>query len=185
MPRPTHSRTMLGMSIFPKNMAALTEFAEVAQDYCVLIDSLSKGKPKDFYKKLQSLLGKLAYLILPVEQAMSEAGGDQFEHLDMTNKQRQELSRNTMAAISTEVEELVAWHEETLEEGDRAFMLFDDLAGIYGDLHYGLAIWREGTPDGPAEAAWEWRYNYDIHWAHHLFRAMTTVHEMLYDIMEH
>ncbi len=184
MPRPTHSRTMLGMPISPKNMAALTDFADAAQDYCALVDTLKNGKPKGFYKKLESLLAKLAYLILPVEQEMSEAEDDQFEHLAMTHEQWSELAGIIMVATAPEMEELVAWHEETLEEGDRASMLWDDLPDIYRDLHDGLALWREGTPDGQAEAAWEWRYNYDIHWAHHLFRAMTTVNEMLYALFD-
>jgi len=61
-------------------------------------------------------------------------------------------------------------------------MLFDDLTDIYRELRDGLALWKEATPDAQAEAAWQWRFNYEIHWGEHLFRAMLTVHEIRYQL---
>ena len=63
-------------------------------------------------------------------------------------------------------------------------MLFDDLADIYRDVHHGLALWNASTPDAQAEAAWQWRWNYEHHWGEHLFRAMLTVHEVRYQLLE-
>lgn len=175
---------MLGMSISPKNMAALTKFAEAVQDYFALLDGLKRGKPKGFYEELESMLAKLANLILLVEQGDSGFDADRYKHLAMTHEQWWELAQMIREATSPETEKLVAWHDEALEEGARASALWDDLADLYREWRSGLALWREGTPESQGEAAWVWRFFYQTHWGRHLFRAMTTVNEMLYTILD-
>jgi len=69
-----------------------------------------------------------------------------------------------------------------VQDATRAEMLWDDLADIYHDLQMGLHHWQSGTPQGRETAAWEWRLHYEFHWGDHLFRAMTTVHEVRYQL---
>ena len=61
-------------------------------------------------------------------------------------------------------------------------MFWDDLADIYRDLHNGLVLWNRGRPNAQAQAAWQWRFDYEMHWGEHLFRAMLTVHEIRYTL---
>jgi hypothetical protein len=61
-----------------------------------------------------------------------------------------------------------------------AASLGDDVAEAYVDILYGITLWRLGTPDARADAAFQWRWGYEHHWGDHLFLAITTVHEARY-----
>ena len=47
--------------------------------------------------------------------------------------------------------------------------VIDDLGDIYRDLQRGLEHWRNGRV---AEALWEWRFNFQIHWGEHATSAL-------------
>lgn len=51
--------------------------------------------------------------------------------------------------------------------------LADDLADIYRDLKKGLACYDQGRM---TEAAWEWRFLFEIHWGQHLTGAQRALH---------
>ena len=176
-------------------MKALTAFAEVADEYCRFIEKLHDGKPAGLYGRLEALLSRLHQAILPVQMEMTDKEHPEFDELDLAHDQRAGISRSIHAATVDDCEQLQQWHNEIAteasdsdtgavdsEDGFRAWMLFDDLSDVYGDLAYGLTLWQEGTLDHLAEAAWQWRYNYETHWGEHLFRAMLTVHEARYDL---
>lgn len=47
--------------------------------------------------------------------------------------------------------------------------LADDLADIWRDVKTGLVLFRHGDGD---EAAWQWRFMLESHWAHHASAAL-------------
>jgi Domain of unknown function (DUF5063) len=49
----------------------------------------------------------------------------------------------------------------------------DDLSDIYRDIKRGLQFFEAGHL---AEAAWEWKFNFKIHWGWHLLEAQKVVH---------
>jgi len=51
--------------------------------------------------------------------------------------------------------------------------LADDLADIYRDLHAGLLLYGDGRHD---EAAWEWRFHFEVHWGQHALDALRALH---------
>jgi hypothetical protein len=51
--------------------------------------------------------------------------------------------------------------------------LADDLADIYRDIKYGLRLFDAGHL---AEATWEWKFHFKIHWGWHLLEAQKVVH---------
>jgi hypothetical protein len=59
------------------------------------------------------------------------------------------------------------WAEPTVGEvtGD----IIDDLGDIYRDLRRGLVHWQDGNL---ADALWEWRFNFQIHWGEHATSAL-------------
>jgi hypothetical protein len=59
-------------------------------------------------------------------------------------------------------------------------MLWDDLADLYRDLQNGLDLCLRGRPADVEGAVWWWRFNYEIHWGEHLFRALQSVYEIRY-----
>ena len=123
---------------------------------------------------------------------MSRGKDQDFEDLRGPTDTLMQLGGKLFEALNPDCSKLSEWHRELCDDNEigceyeypaaRANCLWDDLAGIYYDLKYGLALWRLGTPDGQAEAAWQWRWNFESHWGNHLFRAMSTVHELRYDL---
>lgn len=51
--------------------------------------------------------------------------------------------------------------------------LSDDLADIYRDINYGLKLFDAGYL---AEAVWQWKFQFKIHWGWHLLEAQKVVH---------
>jgi hypothetical protein len=51
--------------------------------------------------------------------------------------------------------------------------LADDLADIYRDIKECLLLFDAGQVD---EAVWQWRFNFLIHWGHHLTGAQRAIH---------
>jgi hypothetical protein len=171
-------------------MRALAAFAVVVGEYCAFVDSLRAGRPKDLYRRFEELLARLHAAILPVEKEWGHRKHRQFAKLRMTHDQWRDVAHLVAGLITEETGALYQWHrglnpevdERDDYEATRVEMLWDDLAGLYHDLHHGLALWNLQTPDAIAEAAWEWRFDYEIHWGEHLFRAMQTVHEARYQV---
>lgn len=62
------------------------------------------------------------------------------------------------------------------EESPVTNSLADDLADIYGDVKAGLDLY---DAQHPIEAAWEWRFNFQVHWGQHLVGAQRAIHEYL------
>jgi hypothetical protein len=54
--------------------------------------------------------------------------------------------------------------------------LADDLADIYHDVKAGLILFEANHF---SDAVWDWRFNFQIHWGHHLVGAQRTIHEYL------
>lgn len=60
------------------------------------------------------------------------------------------------------------------KENETVFAVFsDDLADIYRDIKYGLKLFDAGHL---AEAVWEWKFHFKIHWGWHLLEAQKVVH---------
>jgi hypothetical protein len=60
------------------------------------------------------------------------------------------------------------------QENDTVYAtLADDLADIYRDTKYGLRLFDAGHL---AEAAWEWKFHFKIHWGWHLLGAQRVIH---------
>lgn len=180
------------MTISQENLHALSTFACVAAEFCDFIDSMRDGRPAGLYRKLEEILPRLHAGILPVHSEMGERKHPEFDKLGMTHEQWCEVAKTINGVVGKETYALFMHHGGAKPEADyiekycasRAEMLWDDLADIYRELHRALTLWKLGDPDAQAEAAWNWRYNYEIHWGNHLFRAMTTVHEARYLLYE-
>lgn len=171
------------MSIDPKNLEILATFADSAKQYCEFVESCRNGRPDPFYSRIEAILSALQMNILPVGSEMAVADESHFGPLRMSTVERQEMSRMIAETVAAESKALPEHHQDSEEDMTRAVMLFDDLAGVYGDLHDGLVLWNSGFPESQVEAAWQWRWGYQIHWGRHLLRAMMTVHEIRYQLL--
>ncbi|MCC7408663.1 MAG: DUF5063 domain-containing protein [Phycisphaeraceae bacterium] len=174
----------MGMS--DDNLKYAPAFAEAAADYCRLIDELCKGRLKDQYRLLETALARLHLAVLPLRWA------DCVKHTEQVHVAC-DFRAVLQALGQTLGEDLRAIYQSHMSDepdaedkcsADRAFILDDDLAEIYEELHRGLAHWQSGTSLGQSNAVWEWRWCFDQHWGEHLFRAMTTIHELRYDLIK-
>ena len=52
-------------------------------------------------------------------------------------------------------------------------MLSDDIADIYRDVVTGLRAYHAGRR---AQAVWEWRFNFNVHWGEHATGAIRALH---------
>ena len=65
------------MSKAPDNLSCLRAFATVAEEYCVLIESLGQNHPTDLFSQLESLLMRIHQAILPTKMGMGRTGIEQ------------------------------------------------------------------------------------------------------------
>lgn len=153
----------------------LDDFRNDAQAYCDFIDAWRAGNVSKPYVELLQLLSNLAKSGVSIPFDMPEKDVDQVERIQWEIIWA-EIHEVTSAASSA----LMREHADNENAKTRAFMLWDDLADIYRDLRHGLDLFNLGGTDAVAEATWEWRFGYENHWGAHLFRALTTVHEIRY-----
>lgn len=177
-------------------MSALIAFAELAGRYCAFVESLRDGRVSNLYSSLERFHAEIYAAILlvdkevPLDKKVSRRTQRTFDNIRMSHDEWRDLACAIAKTTGKETAELIAWHESLRGEdksGDdyeviRASMLWDDLADIYRDLRHGLQLWKLDTPAAQAQAAWEWRFQYEIHWGEHLFRAMESVHEARYEL---
>lgn len=174
------------MALLQENQVTLPEFALIAEEFCLFIDSFRDGRPESLYTKLEYLLSELHCGILSVAKQMNEREDLELESFgEMTHEQWDELAKLIGAVIAEELSELIDRHIE-INNGEyghdaaRVYTLWDDLADMYREIGQGLAQWKLGTVEGKVEASWQWRFGYESHWGHHLANAMKTVHELRY-----
>jgi hypothetical protein len=173
------------MSIPDDNMHALSAFAAVAGEFCEFIGGIRDNRPERMYQTLETLLARLHLAILPVQIETPEKEHPEYKKLRIGTAEDTSLGKALAVTFGKECGALREWHgsfadDESRCDAERAGGLPDDLASIYADVRYGLALWTLGTPDAQVEAAWEWRWGYEHHWGDHLFRAITTIHEARY-----
>ena len=182
------------MSISNDNMNALMAFEAIAREYCGFIEDLPGCPVADRYAKLEGLLARLHSHILTADTEMSRGKDRDFEKLRVPTDTRMQLGGKLFEILNPDCSKLSEWHRNLCDDEEigceyeypaaRAVSLWDDLADIFCELHYGLALWGLGTPDGQAEAAWQWRWSFESHWGSHLFRAMSTIHELRYELYQ-
>lgn len=136
-------------------------FLSTAIEYCRLIDFLNSDNEKDKFLKLQGILSQLyakAQSLPEVEPVYDGLLDIDFfmPHVDFR-------------------EQSVYWElfdPYQLEE-PTAGNLTDDILDIYSDIKRGLVLYEQGEQ---AEAVWEWRYHFEIHWGNHAVSALRALH---------
>lgn len=156
----------------------LDDFRNDAQAYCDFIDAWRAGNVRKPYIELLQLLSNLAKSGAAIPFDIAEEDVNHVERIDTAQWWiiASEISKLTCVACSA----LGTEHANNEEDQVRASMLWDDLADVYRDLRRGLDLFNLGGSDAVADATWQWRFGYENHWGTHLFRAMTTVHEIRY-----
>jgi hypothetical protein len=148
---------------------AVESFAEVARRYCEWAEG-ELGEPHNELRRARLLLAELhvAAVRLPALGSRGDREATKMSHEEWSGffGKFAGLPLNGYWDVFN-----------PLEETEPIFnSLADDLADIYRDVKAGLSLFDE---QHCAEAAWEWRFNFQIHWGQHLVGAQRALHEYL------
>jgi hypothetical protein len=171
------------------------EFAELAEQYCALIGRHAQGSVDSWLHEVHVYLPLLysRALALPDidggdegEECLQEPDDDEDGSVwtaenspdpdRMTGDQWQRLFdslRHTIGSRDTYLSVFDAYGDPIEPVGVTS--LADDLADIFRDLLHGLNKFRRG---GVAQAAWEWRFSFTAHWAHHAASALKAIESL-------
>ncbi|MBX7221231.1 MAG: DUF5063 domain-containing protein [Blastocatellia bacterium] len=148
-------------------------FAEIAEKYCTWVEG-PRGDADAEMRKVRKLLAELHAMVLRVK--VTDRGEITAENMvphevwgDVFQAFRERLPANDYWEVSNPL----------THDPDQYLVcnsLADDLADIYRDLKNGLALFQEGHL---SEAAWEWRFSFEIHWGAHLMSAQRAIHSYL------
>jgi hypothetical protein len=167
---------------------ALAAFAELAAEYCDLVETHEQTTPESFRLRMRDLIPRLyaAGLALPstdvlyADEPEADPGDDAPYEPRPPDLDRLELDpwRALYGRLSTFFGEVNHYREvfdpwEPPGDPEVTGSLADDIADIYLDLRCGLLKWnREET--GPA--LWEWRFGLEHHWGEHATGAIRALH---------
>lgn len=158
------------MSNDPNITPAVEAFAEIARRYCSWAES-PFGEPRGEMRAARRLLAELhrAALELP--------------DLDPGEKSEVVIPAGLWEAVCGRFRMLPVegyWDvfDPLKEEAPVFNTLFDDLTDIYRDLKEGELLYTRGLV---AEAVWEWRFGFQIHWGAHLTGAQRAIHAYFSD----
>jgi hypothetical protein len=168
-----------------RDLAPVRRFAEVAGEYCALVEEYESLSVYRLAARAAGLLPGLyaAGLALP-EVAPPEAQSDKLDAFydSVPIKQTAVMARAIGEKIGAHNR---YWQVYDPFEEDQpvASTLGEDLADMYGDLKRGLIAMSKGTEREAAEAAWHWRLSFGNHWGRHLVSALRVLHYLLYDYL--
>lgn len=147
------------------NRQSIDEFAGVARRYCEWAES-PFGEPHEEMGIARELLAKLHSAIVDVEL---DDSGDETADLVTYEDWYSIMKRFQNLPVD------LYWDvfDPLQEESPVLNTLSDDLSDIYRDLKEGLILYETGRV---AEAVWQWRFDFDIHWGSHLTGAQRAIH---------
>ena len=154
----------------------LDDFAQTVRFFCRWVE---EGEFCDPFEELKKVEKRLAALHLAVLQ-LPEAAEFESDVVDFS-KFGDELDALLVgwAACRAKFEKLPVdgyWEifdaSKEVHEAPVFAMVSDDLADIYSDLKTGLLLYEN---EMFAEACWEWRFKFQIHWGNHLVGAQKAI----------
>lgn len=150
------------------------ELADVARDYCDLIDHLDDVDARDLLAQVACLLPRLHAAVVALPRVCVDGPVAQAVDLE------------TRFALYRRLREKLGvcdayWMLYDLEPAmrNKSGSLADDLTDIYFDLRRGLAHIEGGSPFACARAVWDWSRTYEVHWGEHLVDAERHLYHLM------
>lgn len=159
----------------PRSVDPAEAFGELAASYCALIEHVDEHNPQDVLHRLWVLLPALmsGATQLPEVQPTPGAEAPEIGHAEWSAR---------FGALNAVLGEQGGYWTTMEVYADQEpvvvnLPLADDLADIWRDLRGGLdSLASTGVV---ADAVWEWRFNFEIHWGAHAIEALRAVHAAL------
>jgi Domain of unknown function (DUF5063) len=146
-------------------------FADIAYKYCIWAESELR-QPQEEMQNARQLLAELHLVVI---------GLPNLEIIEKACENADRIRNDKGSGIFQKFSNLPIksyWDVfNPLEDTDPIVSsLADDLTDIYLDVKKGLVLFESSYP---WDAAWEWRFNFQIHWGRHLVGAQRAIHEYL------
>lgn len=159
----------------PRSDDPVEAFGELAASYCALIEQLEGHDPQDVLDRLWVLLPALisGATQLPEVEPTTGAEAPEISHVEWSER---------FGTLNAVLGERGSYWTTMEVQADREpavvnLPLADDLADIWRDLRGGLdSLASTGVV---ADAVWEWRFTFEIHWGAHAVEALRAVHAAL------
>jgi hypothetical protein len=151
-------------------------FVDASREYCALIDEIPSLPIRAFLERVQFVLARIYALALElpsVEPETADPHPDRMTHQDWLGY----FSRLGEYLGPADQYWMVF---DPVDAGDHdaiSTTLSDDLSDIYRELS---AHADQGTLALTDDALWSLRFNFEIHWGHHVVDALTAIHALLY-----
>lgn len=157
----------------------VTEFVQLAAEFCIFVENTQQFKKKDFIRKLHQLL-PLVYLkgtLLPKTESIFD---DDNEHF---------VTEEAWFQIHDMTKQKLGYHDEYLEifdpqthedELQSTASLADNIADIYQDLKNFISLYHVGNDELMNDALWEVQMNFEEFWGQKCTNAMRALHRVFY-----
>jgi hypothetical protein len=146
----------------------LKEFISTVRNYCVWVESKPASEIEEAKKALQ-LLAALYHYVLKI--CPSDSGED-IDGERISDEEWKKIYKRFGALPFNYYSDFFSPAKMALEKPETGD-LADDLTDIYRDLKAGLGLYDKGYV---AEAMWEWKQNFQIHWGRHAAGALNALH---------
>jgi Domain of unknown function (DUF5063) len=155
------------------------QFVELVRKYVALIEALPGQTAREFLLECAVLLPQIYSL------------GCQLPEVDLPEGDSVEPEPHTIGSPMGKIMGLLGKYDMYSEVFDPVFdhealtaTLSDDLSDIYRDLKDSLEKYDGNEETGRREAIWEWKFNLQIHWGHHVVDALRPIHSLVFDHLD-
>lgn len=182
--------------------AAAGELAQLAEEFCRLIDERDRYSAVEFLRRVHPLLPRLysaGLAVAPSYDFLFEAPPDEPDEIEeedddepydieagLAERRKDELGiehwwmlYDSLGALLGKMDAYAEVFDPYVDPPEEPVTgtLSDDLADIYHDLTDGLAKWRRGEH---AAAAERWGEYFTIHWGEHVTGALRAIRTLAY-----
>ncbi len=150
-----------------RNKTEIEHFADIIRRYCLWAENPLADVQSEMQTARKLLAELHAVILLP------EFETDDKIKLKNVTAEEQKSVMARFANLPVNDYWLVFDPTEAKENETVFITLAEDLSDIYRDTKYGLRLFEAGHL---AEAAWEWKFGFKVHWGWHLLGAQRIVH---------
>lgn len=152
---------------------AIESFATAVREYC----GWAETEPKSETEEAKIAIRLLANLYSSVLGLPKAGPGNEIDSKEIAYEEWKKMFKR-FGALPFNYYSKFFSPAKVVDEDPALGDLADDLADIYRDIKGGLNLYENGHV---AEALWEWRLSFSIHWGRHATSALHALHAYIAD----
>lgn len=163
------------MSDTDKNAKIVSRFANIARQFCAIVDSAPRIDRSELLARIYPILPKLIDEAIGLPDVELSESATVKAHI---NQKEQEEVERLYSQLKEKLGDWDLYHQvfDPTQDNEALFgTLADDLADIYRDLKKGLDL-NQTASTPPEDVIWGWRLLFYSHWGKHAMDALLTIH---------